>query len=49
MPYNLIGNSYETNYYTGLREDFAIYSALNCANRHPTKKKSPHTSLAAGC
>ena len=38
MPYNLLGNSYETNYYTGVREDFAIYSALNCANRRPTKK-----------
>lgn len=40
MPYQTIQNSYETNYYTGLREDFAIYSALNCGNRHPTEKNT---------
>jgi len=38
MPYNKLQTSYETNFY--IKENFAIYSSLNCSNRHPTPQNT---------
>lgn len=38
MPYEKLNNCYHSDYYTSIKEDFSIYSSLNCSNRRPTKK-----------